>query len=401
MHARKRGRLRAVLALMVIVALIAAIPLTVAAQQSPHVIFTGKGFIDNHLVADGTVVEAWIRGVPVAATKTFNSEYQLYIAEPHGESFQGAVIRFKLGGYGTDVATGWKDGREDWILLYAYTGRQGYPDGFDGDVTAEPEPLDMNAIRELQARLLDLERERTKSAAELDRQMEIDIADVTNRWEGAISELRAEVEREIQRVKREFELKQRRISLGPRREALLNELDAELDAFIRDKWAEFELESKLMQGYLYDDIFEIGEVRGQALHDLGILILNVKDEIKKRLGKVGILYDDFPIPDDLKNPFDIFRVPENPKTPVISVAPHPVPTPDPVVDLFTPGTPTPETPAPGTPVPKEPGRNRGFFTNSISANPNGLNNGLDPTALAVIGILITLAATGVQLVKGN
>ena len=47
------------------------------------------------------------------------------------------------------------------------------------------------------------------------------------------------------------------------------------------------------------------------------------------------------------------------------------------------------------------GRNRGFFTNSISVDPNGLNNALDPTTLAVLGILITLVATGIQLVKGN
>ena len=50
---------------------------------------------------------------------------------------------------------------------------------------------------------------------------------------------------------------------------------------------------------------------------------------------------------------------------------------------------------------EESGWKRGFFINSISADPDGLNTTLDPTALAVIGILITLAATGVQLLKGN
>ena len=69
-------------------------------------------------------------------------------------------------------------------------------------------------------------------------------------------------------------------------------------------------------------------------------------------------------------------------SPVFDLAPHPFPTPE-------------------IPSPDEPGRNRGFFFNSISADPNGLNRALDPTMLAVIGILITLAATCVQLLKGN
>ena len=47
------------------------------------------------------------------------------------------------------------------------------------------------------------------------------------------------------------------------------------------------------------------------------------------------------------------------------------------------------------------GPTRGFFTNSQIGQLGSLNNSLDPATLAVIGILITMAASTLQLVKGN
>ena len=44
--------------------------------------------------------------------------------------------------------------------------------------------------------------------------------------------------------------------------------------------------------------------------------------------------------------------------------------------------------------------NRGFFSNSVSES-NSIDKALEPTTLAVIGILLTLVATGVQLLRGN
>ena len=46
-------------------------------------------------------------------------------------------------------------------------------------------------------------------------------------------------------------------------------------------------------------------------------------------------------------------------------------------------------------------KKRGFFTNSASVDSEALDDALDPTTLAVIGILLTLVATGIQLFKGN
>ena len=395
------ARPRAVFALMVIVALIAALPSTVAAQEARGALFTGMGFIDDHSVEDGVVVEAWVSGTPVAATEIFNQGFILYVAEPPGESFDGEVVRFKFRGLKTNASAGWVEGTESWILLYAYTGLQGVTDGFNGNVTADPEPDDISAIRELQARLSVLELERSEIAAELDHQFEIDIANVTNRWEGAIAELRAEVEREIQQLTKDFEFEARQLLLGSRRDGSPRSLKAELNAIIEENWARFELESQQKQRYLRKEIIEVELARDFELNNLNQLIHQVESDLELRLGEVGLSFDDLPIPDHLHITVNDFRLPEDPKIPVIPVAPHPDEPPNEGKDLFNPETPTPEIPTtPDIPLPEESGRNRGFFFNSISADPNGLNK-LDPTALAVIGILITLAATGVQLLKGN
>ena len=44
---------------------------------------------------------------------------------------------------------------------------------------------------------------------------------------------------------------------------------------------------------------------------------------------------------------------------------------------------------------------RGFFVNSSSGASGAIDRILDPTSLAVIGILLTLAATSASLFKGN
>ena len=379
------SRSRSAIALMVIVALFAAFPLfTVAAQEAPGALFTGMGFIDDHSVEDGTVVEAWIRGIPVAATEIFNQGFILNVAERPRESFDGEVVRFKFRGLETDAAADWVEGTESWILLYAYTGLNGYPDGFDGKVTADPGPDDINALREMRARLRELERQRLELGIEFERQAGTEIANVTNRWQGAIADLRAEVERQIQQVKRKFELQRRQITLGPRRDAILRRLNAELDAFIREKWVEFESDVQVKQRLLDNEILEMAQARGFKLNRIDRVISQIESELERRLETIGIRFDEFMETGVIEYPvIDVARYPDEPR--------------DEEKDLFTPKIPlTPEIPSPG-----ESEHNRGFFFNSISADPNGLNRKLDPTTLAVIGILITLAATGVQLLKGN
>ena len=259
MHNLKPYRLWVGFALMAIGLLFSVFPPIVGAQAAPSAMFSGMGFIDDHSVEDGTVVEAWVRGRPVAATEIFNQGFVLQAAEPPGESFDGEVERFR--GLETDTKANWVEGTESWILLYAHT-------GLEGEGGNKTEVSETEAIRELRARLLALKQERSELGAEFERQSGIDIARVTDRWERTIEELRAEVEQQIQQVKRKFEFERRQITLGPRSEVLLRTLDEELDAFIGNNWAE----SNLKERYRDNEILEMAQARGFEIFNLNQLI---------------------------------------------------------------------------------------------------------------------------------
>ena len=378
MQVRKYGLFGPVIALLVIGGLFAAITPTVAAQETSGALFTGMGFIDDHSVEDGVVVEAWIRGNRVAATEIFNQGFILYVEEPPGESFDGEVVKFKFRGLETDAVAEWVEGTESWILLYAYTGLRGAPDGFNGNETAYPETDHTNAITELEARLSQLKRERFRLAAELERQTAIEIAEATDFWEQAINDLEAEVDREIQRVTGDYEFEARQILLGGRRDGSLRSMKAKLDAVIEEKWTWFDFESALKQQYLHDDIVEIERAKELELTRLRWLIEEVESELSDRLAGNG-------------SPTHENRdaSPNDSPEPVRQRATH-----EPPEEVST-------DQIPETSQPEESERHRGFFINSISADANSIDKMMDPTALAVLGILITLVATAAQLIKGN
>ncbi len=57
--------------------------------------------------------------------------------------------------------------------------------------------------------------------------------------------------------------------------------------------------------------------------------------------------------------------------------------------------------SPGEGQPAEEGPRRGFFTNSAAGEANAVDKLMDPSTLAVLGILMTLLATSLSLLKGN
>ncbi|PKB71532.1 MAG: hypothetical protein BZY87_04955 [SAR202 cluster bacterium Io17-Chloro-G6] len=244
---------------------------------------------------------------------------------------------------------------------------------------AAEEPPDASAqILDLQERLAQLKAEQRQLTVELDEQAELEIAFVREHWAQAIEDLRAEVEREIQQVTRDYEYESRQILMGDRRDGSLRSLKAELDAVIEEKWAWFESQAQMKRQYLREDIAEIERSKVFELNYLLALIDGVESELQALLDETDLPTEDI---QDAVPARDRERAERQER-------------PEPVAEDTT-DQDIPDTSS------KEGGRNRGFFTNSISVDPNGLNWAMDPTALAVLGILITLAATGIQLLKGN
>lgn len=247
-----------------------------------------------------------------------------------------------------------------------------------GIVSADTHIDDEARILELETRLSELLREQAALTTELERRSAIEIVSVRNRWERAIEDLKDQVEHEIQQATGDFEFEARQIILGSRRDGSLRSLKAELDAIIEEKWAWFEDESWQKRQYLRDEIAEIERAKAFELEDFSNLILEIESELHELLNKTG------PSTDEIRDA----TLAEEPQH-------EGLPEPNGLLNDET------ADHSPETAASEESGRNRGFFFNSVSADPNGLNMTLDPTALAVIGILITLAATGVQLLKGN
>ena len=368
-RAPKRGAPLPAIAAGVVLALFIALPLSGSAQEPPWDIFTGNAFLDDLPVADGAVVEAWVRDVRVASNETIGSQYQIYIEQPPGEFFAGQFLKFTVNGYEVEPHHEWEACTQSQSALYAYTAPR------RGD--RNPDPDAVQAVRELEAKRAELERERFEMTGGHQRQVATEIANITNQWERAIEELRAETEREIQQIRRKFELERKQIPLGRNRETTVRKLERELASWVQERRTEFESESQLKRQHLRDDIIDIEQTNYFELQDVHQRIVQVENELHERMREIGVPFNYFQYTGDFLD--ECPRPPGNWEE-----------------DSISPGNPDPDRSSP-----EEPGPSRGFFTNSISANPNGLDKAMDPTALAVIGILITLAATAVQMVKGN
>ena len=87
------------LALLLNVALLVALPVVVLAQGQPPrpAVFGGTAMVDGATAADGTMISAWIDGKKVASTTVDSGGYAFFVAQPPGESFSGKQITFMVG----------------------------------------------------------------------------------------------------------------------------------------------------------------------------------------------------------------------------------------------------------------------------------------------------------------
>lgn len=113
-----------------IVALVAAdllLPSAVFAQP-PVCAFYGTAKLDGKLVADGTLISAWIEGEKVGETPYKDSRYILKVVQPSGADFTGKTVTFKVGQYAAAEASVWEAGEVTRINLNAVTAPPKLPD---------------------------------------------------------------------------------------------------------------------------------------------------------------------------------------------------------------------------------------------------------------------------------
>ena len=102
-----------------IVVLLLMLPSVVSAQRvAPHA-FLGSATVNGSPAADGTVVAALVDGQQVVAKPVTGGSYPVLLVDPSGESFDGKMVTFTIGGIAADQTFIWRMGEVTYLDLTA------------------------------------------------------------------------------------------------------------------------------------------------------------------------------------------------------------------------------------------------------------------------------------------
>jgi len=252
-------------------------------------------------------------------------------------------------------------------------------------------------IRELQFRLSELRRERTELTEELEHQYDVESQEIIQHWDRAIEDLKADVEYEIDQQTDRIDLEKREVTLGLGRNRVVGELDREPELIIAEKWAWFDEEASSKTTDMEDELHDLKRQKASQIKRISKLIEDTELDMEYKLGQYGITLDQVKNQDRERQTDNLINVdvsddnPEPPRESRSSIS----------NELPTVGDSSAETNSTDTTDGAGEKQSRGFFLNSETGALADLSGSLDPTTLAILGILITLSATGIQLVKGN
>ena len=102
-----------------IVVLLLMLPSVVSAQRViPHA-FLGSATVNGSPAANGTVVAALVDGQQVVAKPVTGGSYPVLLVDPSGESFDGKMVTFTIGGIAADQTFIWRMGEVTYLDLTA------------------------------------------------------------------------------------------------------------------------------------------------------------------------------------------------------------------------------------------------------------------------------------------
>jgi hypothetical protein len=396
----------------------------VQAQQLPAHVFTGKTSVDSNPPPDGTIVTAWIDGRSVARTRLNGGKYTLRVRQPEGQSFAGRIVTYRIGGVQTGERRPWKQGGSTNVNLNVYV-NQGRSDGENRLPGRFIRQCVDNASGRLPLNKADMTADELNKANLLCPSLKGRGGALRNllpqaaRGENAQPEGQRRQSPELIRQQREFQADQRkldadRLRLEQVRITRAQELQNQQDRLNSDRLKsarERQIEqSRLDAARLKQDQdrinaekeFEAEQRRLDQRRAIGEQ--KRQDELeqarfeseKARIGRESALEKDRARLDQerLKREQNLLRqeVELNKERQRVERTRAQGDGQPPVIYGVN------ETPD-GQPAKRIP--SRGFFTNSQVGQLGSVNRAIDPGTLAVIGILITLAATTLQLFKGN
>jgi len=252
-------------------------------------------------------------------------------------------------------------------------------------------------IRNLQSKLSELRQERTDLTGKLERHFlerhfNVESQQIIFRLEQDIEDLKMDVEYEINLQTDRIDLEKREVTRRLGRNRVVGELDRELDLVIAEKWNWFDEEASSTMTAMENELDELEHQQATQIKRISRLVEDTRLDLQYQLDQYGISLDQVRNQDRDQQTDNLVNVSvrdDSPETPreqrtnierkVPAVSDSPAKTSKSAEDTQT----------------------RGFFLNSETGALADLGGSLDPTTLAMLGILITLAATGIQLLKGN
>ena len=98
----------------------AAAPVASPAPQLPAHFHAGKAVVDSKQAPEGTTVSAWIDGHVVAKTTVEGGKYKLAVRQPYGQSYAGKSVTYRVGGVQTGERRNWTPSGDTVVNLFAY-----------------------------------------------------------------------------------------------------------------------------------------------------------------------------------------------------------------------------------------------------------------------------------------
>jgi hypothetical protein len=406
-------------ALLILIAVLWAFySLTIAhAQQPPVHVFTGAAFTDSQPPPDGTIITAQIDGRIVARARSRGGRYILRVTQPQGQSYERKIVTFRVGEVQTGERQVWKPGRNSNVRINAYVnqGRSGGENRLPGrfiracvlnalgrmpkdrsDMTQQELNKALKLCPSLEGRLGALRNQQPQTAPILDTRPQqprtLDVEVIKQRQELQEEQQRLTAGRALQeqeriktaqalqkqqdqldsnRLKSESERQKEQVSLDAQRlEQEQNRIKAENEFKAEQQRLDQRRErgNQARQEELDKAQFESDKAKIDRERTLA--------EQRARLDQDRLKREQKLISQEAELNLNRQRLEQQRNQEQGSDK--------------TPG---------GDTVQKGP--SRGFFTNSQIGQLGSVNRAIDPSTLAVIGILITLAATMMQMVKGK
>ncbi len=316
--------------------------------------------------------------------------FEFRVNRPSDRPLAGKVVRFRVGGLETSARAVWEAGKETELNIRVVQALQ-TPVRIPRRQVARVVDADQDTgeVQDIQRKIQELTQDRDKAKTNLQEQVNSKLTALDDAINQRKKDLRVAAGEELDAVVQKVEDAVNRPRLNPLNPQQVKRLESEVDSTETDLRKDFDEKMRLLNQERADRERELIRLANGELDDLDRRIEEMKLELERRIGGQDSTdeksTDEKSADDRRKQDRPVLAVQSQDDEPVAAAA----------SDTAGPG--------PDETVAERKGNSssRGFFFNSVSGNVSGIDESLDPTTIAVLGILITLVATTIQLVKGN